>query len=85
MVPDPGSPTSRTPWEPGRPARTSRTAITLERMLRIAASGENDLSVCGSCMDARALAEEELIDDARRGSMDELADWVEAADRVLVF
>lgn len=57
----------------------------VERMLRIATSGENQLAVCGSCMDARALADEELMDAARRGSMDELADWVEAADRVLVF
>lgn len=58
---------------------------SLERMLRIAASGENELALCGSCMDARALAAEELIDVARRGSMDELADWVEEADRVLAF
>lgn len=57
----------------------------VERMLRIATSGENELAVCGSCMDARALTDEELVDAARRGSMDELADWVEAAHRVLVF
>ncbi len=41
--------------------------------------------LCGSCTDARALTGEELIDDARRGSVDELANWVEAAYRVLVF
>lgn len=58
---------------------------SLERMLRIVASGDNELSVCATCMDARALAEDELIEVARRGSMDELANWVEAADRVLVF
>lgn len=57
----------------------------VERMLRIVASGDNELAVCGSCMDARALDEEELTAAARRGCMDELADWVEAADRVLVF
>lgn len=57
----------------------------VERMLRIASSGENELAVCGSCMDARALADEDLMDAARRGSMDELANWVESAVRVLVF
>lgn len=57
----------------------------VERMLRIATTGENELAVCGSCMDARALADEDLMNAARRGAMDELADWVEAADRVLVF
>lgn len=57
----------------------------VERMLRIATSGENELAVCGSCMDARAIAEEELMDAARRGCMDQLAEWVEAADRVLVY
>lgn len=57
----------------------------VERMLRVAASGANELAVCGSCMDARALADEALMNAARRGTMDELADWVEAAHRVLVF
>lgn len=57
----------------------------VERMLRIAGSRDGEISVCGTCMDARGIGGGELVDDARRGSMEELADRVEAADRVLVF
>jgi uncharacterized protein involved in oxidation of intracellular sulfur len=41
--------------------------------------------VCGSCMDARGLSAERLVDGASRGSMDELTAWTLDADRVLVF
>lgn len=57
----------------------------VERMLRIAGSRDGEISVCGTCMDARGIGDGELIEGARRGSMEELADWVEAADRLLVF
>lgn len=57
----------------------------LERMLRIVSSGDGEVAACGSCLDARGLAEEELTEGTRRGSLDELADWVEAADRVLTY
>jgi uncharacterized protein involved in oxidation of intracellular sulfur len=41
--------------------------------------------VCGSCMDARGIKEAELLEGTRRSSMEELADWTQWADRVLVF
>jgi uncharacterized protein involved in oxidation of intracellular sulfur len=43
------------------------------------------VGVCGSCIDARGVAEAELTAGARRSSMDELAAWTLEADRVLVF
>lgn len=57
----------------------------LERMLRIVASGDGEVAACGSCLDVRGFAEEAFTDAARRGSLDELADWVQAADRVLTY
>jgi uncharacterized protein involved in oxidation of intracellular sulfur len=36
-------------------------------------------------MDARALTDDRLAPGTRRSSLDELADWTEWADRVLVF
>lgn len=57
----------------------------LERMLKRFATGAHRLLLCGTCMDARGLTEAELIDDARRSSMDELAEATVAADKVLVF
>jgi uncharacterized protein involved in oxidation of intracellular sulfur len=57
----------------------------LERMLKRFAIGAHRLLLCGTCMDARGLTEAELIDDARRSSMDELATITLQADKVLVY
>lgn len=56
----------------------------LELMVRsVARKGE--VLLCGTCMDARGLTDEELVEGARRGTMDELAELTVAADKVLVF
>ena len=46
---------------------------------------KGEVAVCGSCMDARGMSEERLVDGARRGSMDLLAEWTASTDKVLVF
>ncbi len=50
---------------------------------KVARKGE--VGLCGTCMDARGLREEEMIDGARRGTLAQLADWTAEADKVLVF
>jgi len=57
----------------------------LERMLKRFATGAHRLLLCGTCMDARGLTEAELVDGARRSSMDQLAHATVTADKVLVF
>lgn len=57
----------------------------LERMLKRFAIGRHSLLLCGTCMDARGLADAELVDGARRSTMDELARATVSADKVLVF
>ena len=57
----------------------------LERMLKRFATGAHRLLLCGSCMEARGLGEADLIERARRSSMDELAAETIAADKTLVF
>ncbi len=57
----------------------------LERMLKRFTTGAHKLLLCGTCMDARGLAESELLDGARRSSMDELARATVAADKVVVY
>lgn len=57
----------------------------VEVMLGTVARHGGEISVCGSCMDARGIAAADLTDGTHRGSMEELADWTESADRVLVF
>ena len=41
--------------------------------------------LCGTCMDARGLTDAEVVEGARRSTMDELAEATLAAERVLVF
>jgi uncharacterized protein involved in oxidation of intracellular sulfur len=56
----------------------------LELMTKsIVSSGE--VLLCGTCMHARAITDAELVEGARRSTMDELAERTLAADRVLVF
>jgi uncharacterized protein involved in oxidation of intracellular sulfur len=43
------------------------------------------VGVCGSCIDARGIGDAELLEGARRSSMDELTAWTLEADKVLVF
>jgi uncharacterized protein involved in oxidation of intracellular sulfur len=43
------------------------------------------VGVCGSCIDARGIGEAELLEGARRSTMDELTIWTLEADKVLVF
>ena len=57
----------------------------LERMLKRFATGAHRLLLCGTCMDARGLTEPDLMDGARRSSMDDLAAATTEADKVLVF
>jgi len=56
----------------------------LERMLKRLAAKSRVL-LCGTCMDARGIADAEMMDGARRSTMDELAATTLEADRVLIF
>ncbi len=57
----------------------------VETMLRGAVRHGVEVGVCGSCMDARGIAESELADGLHRSSMDQLTDWTQWADKALVF
>jgi uncharacterized protein involved in oxidation of intracellular sulfur len=56
----------------------------LELMVKsVARKGE--VLLCGTCMDARGLTDAEIVEGARRSTMDELGERTLAAERVLVF
>lgn len=66
--------------------KTPEGYYNLERMLkRVLSGGNNKVLLCGTCMDARGLGEAELMEGARRSTMDELAQATLATDKVLVF
>ena len=43
------------------------------------------VAVCGTCLDARGFTDDELVEGAARGNMDQLAEWSMWADKVLAF
>ena len=57
----------------------------LERMLKRVLGGKGSVLLCGTCMDARGIGDAELIEGARRSTMDELANATAEADKVLIF
>lgn len=57
----------------------------LEVMLRNVVRHGGEIGVCGTCMDARGIADPELTDAARRSTLEELTNWVQWADRTLTF
>jgi uncharacterized protein involved in oxidation of intracellular sulfur len=44
-----------------------------------------EVGLCGTCMDARGLGEDQVVEGTHRSTLKELAAWTAAADRVLVF
>ena len=56
----------------------------LELMVK-AVARKGDVLLCGTCMDARGLADDDLVEGAQRSTMDELAVRTIEADQVLVF
>jgi uncharacterized protein involved in oxidation of intracellular sulfur len=57
----------------------------VERMLRRVVAGRGAVLLCGTCMEARGMTDSDVMDGARRSSMDELAAETAAAEKVLVF
>jgi uncharacterized protein involved in oxidation of intracellular sulfur len=63
---------------------TAQGHYNLERMLKpIGRRGE--VILCGTCMNARGMKVEEVMEGARRGTLEELTDRVIEADKTLVF
>ena len=73
-----GSLRSRRSKDPGRLLQHREDAK------RVTAAGGKVL-LCGTCMDARGLPADQMIEGAERSTMDALAQETIAADKVLVF
>ncbi|WP_439605570.1 DsrE/DsrF/TusD sulfur relay family protein [Hydrogenophaga sp.] len=57
----------------------------LEMMLGAVVKHGGVIGVCGTCMDARGIAAEDLIAGVHRSTLDELTQWTAWADKALVF
>ena len=57
----------------------------IESMLLVLARSGAEIAACGTCLDARGIAEAEVLSGARRGSMALLAEWSDWADKIVVY
>lgn len=57
----------------------------LDRMIASTVRHGAQVGCCGTCMDARGIPDEALVQGARRSTMEELAEWTGWADRVATF
>lgn len=65
--------------------KTPEGYYNIERMLKRLTLGKHRVLLCGTCMDARGMADNDIVDGARRSTMDELAAATLTADKVVVF
>jgi uncharacterized protein involved in oxidation of intracellular sulfur len=57
----------------------------VELMLSGVVRHHGAVGVCGTCMDARGLGEQDLVTGTHRSTLEELADWTLWSERALVF
>lgn len=57
----------------------------VEVMIGVVTRRQGMVAVCGTCMDARGIKEEELANGTHRSTLEELTDWTLWADKVLIF
>lgn len=57
----------------------------LELMLGRVLRNGGEIGVCGTCMDARGIADAEVIEGTHRSTLAELTAWTQWADKVIVF
>jgi uncharacterized protein involved in oxidation of intracellular sulfur len=65
--------------------KTPNGYYNLERMLGLVAKRGAEVLLCGTCMDARGMTDEEVMEGARRSTLDELTQATLESQRVLVF
>ncbi len=58
---------------------------SIQNMLGSITRRSGSVGVCGTCMDARGIAESELSEGTHRSTIDELTAWTLEVDRTLVF
>lgn len=68
-----------------RGQQTPQGYYNLERMLAGLAARGTPIGACGSCMEARGMVDEALIEGAHHSTMAELTAWTLWSDKVISF
>lgn len=65
--------------------KTPEGFYNIAKMVKRVVDGGGEVLLCGTCLEARGIDEGELVEGARRSTMDALAAATLEADKVLVF
>jgi uncharacterized protein involved in oxidation of intracellular sulfur len=57
----------------------------LERIIRAIAAKGAEIGCCGTCLDARGISDQLLVQGVCRSSLDQLTEWTVWADKVISF
>lgn len=57
----------------------------IEKMLKILLNKKVPVHACGTCMNARGISQEQLIEGVVKSTMNQLADWTIESDKVISF
>jgi uncharacterized protein involved in oxidation of intracellular sulfur len=68
-----------------RNQKTPDGYYNIERMLKRVIAGKGAVLLCGTCMDARGVSDDDIMDGTRRSTMEELAEATDAAEKVMTF
>lgn len=60
-------------------------SYNVQEMLRTLAAQSVTVSACRTCLEARGIDDASLVEGVCRKSLDDLRDWTEEAEKVLVF
>jgi uncharacterized protein involved in oxidation of intracellular sulfur len=64
---------------------TANGYYNIQRMVQAVLKKGGEVKACGTCINARGLADLPLIEGVEASTMSQLAQWVVASDRVLTF
>jgi len=65
--------------------QTPNGYYNLGRMVKSVRARNGEILLCGTCMDARGIADSEIVEGSRRSTLDELTELTKSSDKVLVF
>jgi uncharacterized protein involved in oxidation of intracellular sulfur len=65
--------------------QTPEGYYNLGRMVQALTRRGGSVACCGTCLDARGVSEDRLLDGVLRSSLEQLAEWTLTSERVLVF
>ena len=68
----------------GQPAALN-AFYNVQEMLKQLSQRGVDIGACRTCLEARGLGDEMLLEGVKRSTLDELTAWTEEADKVLSF